>query len=154
MDRPRRSGKRVRVGRTRLGRGVFAQKSYGEGEIVGEIQGRITEDPDYTSRYCYSMGDQRTLEPDAPFRFLNHNCQPNCHFEWYDIKCPATGAGDRRVFVLAMESIRPGEEFTIDYRWPATMAIPCRCGAEYCRGWIVDHDELPAFLASRAAQKI
>jgi SET domain-containing protein len=43
-----------------------------------------------------------------------------------------------------MQTIRPinaGEELLIDYCWPADAAIPCRCGALGCRGWIVDPAE-------------
>jgi hypothetical protein len=45
---------------------------------------------------------------------------------------------------LWMQTIRPinaGEELLIDYCWPADAAIPCRCGALGCRGWIVDPAE-------------
>ena len=134
-----------------MGRGVFARRHYAAGEVIGEIQGTVMEGTDYASAYCYSMGDHRTLEPDAPFRFLNHSCLPNSRFEWYDVESPEGGATERRVFVLALDAIRPGEEFTIDYRWPPQMAIPCRCGAANCRGWVIDLDDLDDFLAARAA---
>ena len=137
------------VRRSRVGRGVFARRYYAGGEVIGEILGTVIARSDYTSPYCYCMGDHRTLEPDAPFRFLNHSCRPNSRFEWYDLRAPQSGAIERRVFVLAMGAIRPGDEFTIDYRWPPEMAIPCRCGSTACRGWVIDLDDLADFLTTR-----
>jgi SET domain-containing protein len=49
---------------------------------------------------------------------------------------------ERCVFLIALREIRPDEELTIDYNWPAQQAIVCRCGAPTCRGWIVDPCEL------------
>jgi hypothetical protein len=47
-----------------------------------------------------------------------------------------------RVAVETLRSIVAGEELTIDYGWPAEQAIPCGCGAEDCRGWVVAEEEL------------
>ena len=84
------------VRRSRVGRGVFARRHYAAGEVIGEIEGTVMEATDYASSYCYSMGDHRTLEPEAPFRFLNHSCLPNSRFEWYDVEPPEGGAVERR----------------------------------------------------------
>lgn len=132
-----------------MGRGVFARRFYSDGELIGEILGTVIESSGYSSSYCYSMGDHRSLEPDPPFRFLNHSCQPNCLFEWIDVKSLGAGPAERRVFVFAEGPIRAGDEITVDYRWPADMAIRCRCGASRCRGWVIDEDDLPEFLAAR-----
>ena len=137
------------VRRCRIGRGVFARRLYSDRDLIGEILGTVIDSPDYSSPYCYSMGDDRTLEPDSPFKFLNHSCTPNSAFEPYDIQSPASGEIERRVFVLALGPIRPGDEITIDYRWPAAMAIRCRCGSATCRGWVIDEEELADFLAFR-----
>lgn len=140
--------KQPQVRRDRVGRGVFARRFYEEDEIIGEILGVVIDAPDYSSPYCYSMGDDRSLEPDPPFRFLNHRCQPNGRFEWYDVKSPGPERFERRVFVLALEPIRPGDEITVDYRWPPAMAIRCRCDSPNCRGWVIDHNDLADFLAA------
>lgn len=130
--------------------GVFARRFYTDGELIGEILGTVIAEPDYSSPYCYSMGDERSLEPDAPYKFLNHSCQPNAVFECRDIKSGKNGECSRRVFVLAASAIRPGDEITIDYRWPPAMAIPCRCGAPNCRGWVIHEADLAEFLALKA----
>lgn len=129
--------------------GVFARRFYAEGELIGEIVGTVVAEADYSSPYCYSMGDERTLEPDAPYKFLNHSCQPNAVFECHDIKLARSGESARRVFVLAADLIRPGDEITIDYRWPPAMAIRCRCGTPHCRGWVIHEEDLADFLAAR-----
>jgi len=145
--RPRaslRKRDRVRTGRTRVGKGVFTQRWYQSDEIIGEIEGVVVDDERYGSEYCMDMGDGRCLEPAAPFRYLNHSCEPNCGFRWHDVRAPGDQRARRRVFLYALRVIRPGEELTIDYAWPAAAAIPCRCGSPSCRGWIVARDELAA----------
>ncbi len=139
----------VRVGRTRVGMGVFAQKWYRSHEIVGEIRGARIVDQDYSSEYCMDLEDGTCLEPDAPFRFLNHSCEPNCRFSWHDLRDEDGQESQRRVFLHALRTIRPEEELTIDYGWPASYAIPCRCGAPSCRGWVVAEEELSAVVSTR-----
>jgi uncharacterized protein len=146
---PRNSrDKSVRIGRTPVGKGVFAQKRYRTTDIIGEILGDVINDPNYGSHYCMAMGDGRVLEPHAPFRYVNHSCDPNCEFDCFDLTGADASPTQRHVFLIALREIRPGEELTIDYNWPAAVAIPCRCGSPTCRGWIVDPGEL-ALLAVR-----
>jgi hypothetical protein len=135
---------RVRIARTRVGKGVFAREWYRSAQIVGEIEGVVIHEEDYASEYCIDMGDGRCLEPEPPFRYLNHSCQPNCRFCCHDVREPSEPCLRRRVFLYALRTIRPGEELTIDYAWPARAAIRCRCGTPSCRGWIVAEDELAA----------
>lgn len=135
--------KAIRVSRTKVGKGVFARRHFTIDAIVGEIEGELIEDDDYGSDYCMCFGDGRVLEPAAPFRFVNHSCSPNCEFVWYDVNEGKSGAPkDRRMFLIATRDIHPDEELTIDYAWPAEGAIRCRCGADNCRGWVVDARQL------------
>jgi SET domain-containing protein len=145
--RSQRRDRSPRVVRTHLGWGVFAGRPYSAEEIIGEIDGTVIDDWDYGSSYCMDMGDSRCLEPAAPFRFVNHSCQPNCQFQWYDID-QEDAPPRRRVFLLALARIAAGEELTIDYAWPAHMAIPCRCHSANCRGWVVARSELPGLVES------
>jgi SET domain-containing protein len=70
---------------------------------------------------------------------VNHSCDPNCElFYWFD---EDSEAQEDRLWVQTIRPIKPGEELSIDYCWPADAAIPCRCGTESCRGWIVDPAE-------------
>jgi len=132
----------VRVDESDIGKGVFATEFILADESVGRIKGVVHNDPDYSSDYCIDMGDSYSLEPHAPFRFLNHSCEPNCQIlQWEDFYTTPSP-----LQVHAIRHIRPGEQLTIDYAWSSDGAIRCMCGSERCRGWIVapeNVDELP-----------
>jgi hypothetical protein len=132
----------VSIGRTPLGKGVFARRRFREEETIGEIAGEVIEDATYGSEYCYNIGELLSLEPALPFRYLNHSCTPNCEFDWFDVIDSGEASPRRRVFLFALRDIQPGEELTIDYNWPAAAAIPCRCHSRKCRGWVVDETQL------------
>lgn len=112
-------------------------RQYRRGDVIGRVQGRIVRDPDYESDYCIDLGDGTSLEPGLPWRLLNHHCQPNCEIVAWE------GENNGQLWLMARRLIRPDHELTIDYAWPAEVAIPCRCGAQSCRGWIVDARQLP-----------
>ncbi len=143
--------KKVRVGRTRLGKGIFAGKNYQASAIIGEILGDVIGDPKYGSDYCLDIGDGYVLEPHAPFRYVNHSCEPNCRFDWFDVNSAENSTQHRRVFLIARREIRPGEELTIHYNWSASAAIPCRCQTPSCSGWIVDEYQLDQLPTKHAA---
>jgi SET domain-containing protein len=87
------------------------------------------------------LGGTLSLEPIAPFRYMNHCCQPNSQLFIIPPERPEADEFPSMI-VEAMRSIRPGEEVTIDYGWPAECAIPCHCQSKYCRGWIVAREEV------------
>ena len=124
----------VRVGRTEYGRGVFATRPILAEQLVGHVDGDAIDDPDYDSEYCMELTETSVLDPRPPFRYLNHGCEPNCELVWtdYDDGSPP------EMLVVALSDIAAGEQITIDYAWPASFAIPCRCGSDLCRGWIID----------------
>jgi uncharacterized protein len=84
-------------------------------------------------------------------RFINHSCDPNCE----------TVIEGRRVFIEALRTIRPGEELGYEYglTWestddPAELAnYACRCGAERCRGTMLDPVPLDRKRARQAARR-
>jgi hypothetical protein len=129
----------VRIEQTEIGRGVFACRGFRKGEVVGAIRGRVIRDPHHGSSYCIAVDDGCVLEPRAPFRFLNHSCQPNCEVYYHEDERPAeTGT----LWLQTLRAVRPGAQLTIDYAWPADAAIPCGCRSRECRGWVVSRDEL------------
>lgn len=153
---------RVETKPTPYGKGVFARKQLLAGKVIGEVCGTLVDDPDYGSDHCMDLGEDLVLEPAPPFRFLNHSCDPNCVLSLVEVDAERddeygwTGGkkGDRkatpekyrrtvdaRIYVEATRNIEPGEQLTIDYAWPAAVAIPCLCGSIHCRGWIVADDE-------------
>jgi hypothetical protein len=136
----------VVVGDTPVGRGVFAVRRFAKDDVIAEVAGQLILDPDYSSHYCVDLGGSVSLEPDPPFRFLNHSCEPNCElFQWSDEEGDDCDIDNDppQLWIAALRTIRPGEELTIDYAWPADVAIRCLCKAPKCRGWIVDPEELP-----------
>lgn len=139
--------KGVRVGESFAGRGVYATRAFKTGELIGRVRGTVHDDPDYGSSYAIDMGENFTLEPAPPFRFLNHCCVPNASL--YTLEQPVRGKVQKRVVVEALADIRDGEEITIDYAWTAKVAIPCLCGHAQCRGYVVSIDELPLIKADK-----
>lgn len=122
------------IAETKYGLGVFATDTFEVEDLVGRVEGKIFDDPDYGGDYCMDLGGNLTMEPGPPFRFLNHCCTPNCqivHFE-----------EENELWIEVVRDIEPGEQLTIDYSWPASDAIPCECDSPECRGWIVDADEV------------
>jgi hypothetical protein len=135
----------VHVAECDMGKGVFAGQVFLADSIIGEITGDVIDDPMYGSNYAIDLENGHTLEPSAPFRFVNHSCEPNSEFTFFTVdveESDKSGHSLRLVFLTAVQRIAEGEELTIDYNWPAESAIPCRCLAADCRGWIVAEEEL------------
>ena len=130
----------VRIGDTSVGKGVYSSRGYPANAVIGEITGDLVFDCPKGSSYCFEIDERTQLEPDAPFRYLNHSCEPNCEFDSFEVDGMEGDVAP--LYLIAIHDIRPGEELTIDYNWPASDAIPCHCLAASCRGWIVSLDEL------------
>lgn len=135
---------------TPAGKGVFAKRQFRKGQAVGEMTGKLIADDDYDPDYVVDMGDLGVLEPNAPFRFLNHCCEPNCELvEW-----ETEGDDAPQLWVQALRTVRDTDQLTIDYGWPAEAAIPCLCGSAQCRGWVVDAEQVEkAKRLARRARK-
>lgn len=127
---------------TNVGKGLFARKLFRKRQAIGHMKGKLITGDDYDPDYVVDMGELGVLEPHAPFRYLNHSCEPNCELlEWESTKTPYP-----QIWVHALRTVRPSEQLTIDYGWPAESAIPCLCGSPSCRGWVVDQSELDRVL--------
>ncbi|MBL8898689.1 MAG: SET domain-containing protein [Planctomycetes bacterium] len=139
----------VVVRTTRIGRGVFALQAFEAEVLVSEIKGRVIHDPDYASDTCMDLGDGMILEAFAPFRFLNHSCEPNAELIVMDELDEDDRFQRRYMALYTLRAIEPGEEFTIDYAWCADAAIKCRCRTASCRGWVVAKEELAALVKKK-----
>lgn len=70
-------------------------------------------------------------------RWFNHSCDPNTEVQSkWDNETKTL-----RAWWVALRDIKSGEEITYDYGFVADVAEVCACGAESCRGLIVDPDE-------------
>jgi uncharacterized protein len=136
----------IKVGKVAYGRAVFARTDIPASTIVGSVTGRVIDDAEYASPYCIDLGGSLSLEPMAPFRYLNHSCEPNCQLYLVEQSHPDGSEAPVDVQLEALRPIARGEELTIDYAWSADGAIPCLCGSQRCRGWVVAADELPKLL--------
>ncbi len=143
----------LRIGKTTVGKGVFATRRIVDGTCVGEIEGQVILDDNYESRYSFDLEGGGQLEPAPPFRFVNHSCEPNCAFELIEIspaseslsphpQSQSSTSCPRKLLLFAICDIESGDELSIDYNWPASFAIRCQCKAPSCRGWIVDPKHL------------
>ena len=128
------------------GRGVFATTDFVGGQAIGEVRGEY-KPRDYRSDYCVDFKDG-TLEPVAPYRFLNHSCDPNCQFIEWQIETPDNETVSE-LWLHALRAISTGEELTIDSGWDWQAAIPCLCGAPNCRGWICKEEDLESLRQFR-----
>ncbi len=69
-------------------------------------------------------------------RFINHGCDPNCQ----STTCESA------IFIEAIRTIRPGEELAYDYQIQRDAddapdvdeVFACRCGAQSCRGSMLE----------------
>ena len=114
------------------GKGVFALRNFKIGEFIFRSnKGRIVhrkELPKLSNddRMHLNEIDYDTYEVMwAPGKFLNHSCGPN-----------AISKGSS---LLALKSIRRGEEITVDYRINAfdRNKWRCYCGSKDCKGWCI-----------------
>ena len=132
----------MKVKKSENGRGLFAKKDFAKDAVLGRIKGKVVSDEKQDPNYVMELSNDLLLIPKAPFRYVNHSCRPNCMlFDWEDdAPNPKTGAKD--LYLATIRKVKSGAELTIDYSWPASLAIPCQCGSKKCRGYIVSEDEL------------
>ena len=129
---------RVTVGQTpRCGKGLFAAAAMKAGQAVGRIRGEV-KPPGYMSEYCMGYRDG-AIEPDAPYRYLNHSCDPNCELIEWEID---DGEGNKyyELWLHTAKAVAAGDELTIDYAANGAMktesSAVCLCGSPKCRGFI------------------
>lgn len=142
----------VMVGKVSFGKGVFARKPIPKGTEIGQVLGKVIDDPEYVSAYCIDLGGSLSLEPRTPFRYLNHRCEPNCALHLIEVEYEDGSSAPSEIHITAEQDIPEGAELTIDYQWSADGAIKCLCGSSMCRGWVVAVEELPKLLKSRRSK--
>ena len=105
-------------------RGLFAQKSFNEGDIVTMLEGNTLP---WATRTSIQIGQNKHLESVAG-GMMNHHCNPNCKIivgSWQDITLKLDGVG---VKVQAIQDIKEGDELTFDYETTEqVLASPFKC---------------------------
>ena len=118
------------------GRGLFAGSRIPARAKIGEFEGEVISIGEArrraAGRRIVAIVELRRKAIDATstrrgFRYINHSCEPNTFMRL---------TRDRAEF-YALRTIRRGEELTVDYGVSHHEGrLPCRCGAESCRGRI------------------
>lgn len=123
------------------GTGAFALEPISKGETLVIFGGYIIpineyeELPERLKPYNYQISHTLLFGPATEEQITsgecwNHSCEPNAGFR-------------SEASLIAIRSIKPGEEITFDYATCMSTAIvnmPCDCGSEKCRG-NVDADD-------------
>ena len=141
------SGPSVVVGRSAIGRGVFASQYFEPGQSMLTLGGPILAPPEMLSlgadrAYALQIGPAEFMDLAPPGRYLNHSCDPNA------------GILDDRV-LIALRPIVPGEEIRFDYSTAMRedhWTMECRCGEYLCRRVVLDFHHLPPITQNRYLQ--
>jgi len=114
------------------GKGVFALKDFKKDEIILHIDGGVieTDNPDSLPKdiqdHCFPFDKKGKVRkyvlPKSPWKYLNHSCNPNA------------GIKNNRD-IVAMKSIKKGDEITFDYAMNNidNWTMECNCGSKDCR---------------------
>jgi len=113
------------------GKGVYASKSFKNGEIVLVIDdSHVVIDPSKLTKEqneydCDYLANGKVVLMQEPEKYINHSCDPNTYVK--------TINGVRQV--LAMHDIKPDDEITYDYSMNGYNdgKFKCACGSKNCR---------------------
>jgi uncharacterized protein len=145
------------------GRGGFATRPIRKGARIAEYLGeRISHeegdtryvDADMKRHHTFLFVVNSKILVDAGVggndaRFINHSCDPNCEVV----------IEQKRIFIEAIRSIKPGDELFYDYSYDRDDAegddsrYPCYCGSEKCRGTILAAPKKQRSLAKKKGTK-
>lgn len=119
-----------------VSRGVFAKETIFPGETIAtwtrfQIYGAKSamalpnDPPFYVRNHGIQVAENFWVDSDTIGRFLNHSCEPNCHFE-------------NALTVVSTRIINPDEECTFDYAMceDSDWGFDCQCNSPECRGFI------------------
>jgi len=137
------------LGETELGKAVFANRDFGNGEVIIDFKGEPMRKKDLPiimgsgDDHYLQIGPNKFIGPSGDFDdFFNHSCNPNSGIIFKD----------GRIFLVSITDIKKGEEIMFDYsttvdgdKWN----MSCKCGSKNCRGIIGDFK----FLSEGVKQK-
>lgn len=134
---------KVIVGKSKFGRGLFADYNLAKDEVVAEFDGEI-----YTASLASLLPNDPPLYiqdhavqfSETQYRYgkygvlINHSCEPNCGIN---------GTG-KNFKIVTLRPIKKGEELTWDYDMTedSDWKMKCECGTPSCRKIIGAHRHL------------
>ncbi|RKH20777.1 methyltransferase domain-containing protein [Corallococcus sp. CA047B] len=108
---------------------MVTTRAVAAGEVLLVIEGSRVRAP---GRDTLQVGvDQHLATPDAPWRFINHACEPTALFH--------PGSDTESPRFTARTALAAGQEVTFNYltsEWNLAAPFPCGCGAATCVGWV------------------
>ena len=147
------------------GHGVFALRRIRKGTMIVEYLGdRVThdqaneryedKDPKDGHTFLFTVDAKTVIDAGVggnDARFINHGCDPNCQ----------TVNTNRRIFIEALRTVQPGEELAYDYSIQrddddppdVDVIFACLCGAQKCRGSMLEAPKKKRKPAKKAAAK-
>jgi len=102
---------KLKVARSKTGKGLFAQEPIPRGACIIEYIGRavgLEEMARDAGKYLFWVSDFAMINgniKENTARYINHSCAPNCEVD----------GPDGHIFVVARRAIKAGEELTYDY---------------------------------------
>lgn len=121
----------LQVKRSLTGRGLFAVDPIPKGSCIIEYIGKPIPEKDQESasgRYLFWTGKKSMVDgyvKENKARFINHSCKPNCEAD----------GPDGHVYIMALRTIKAGEELTYDYgdEYFKDYIEPVGCKCLHCR---------------------
>jgi len=124
--------KPYRIGRSRIGLGLFATKPIRKGSRIiryfGPLLDSRKDEDAVENKYLFALNERWTIDGSIRkniARYINHSCKPNAE----SVVMPRK----RRVFIDAIKDIETGEEINYDYGAEYFKAylkpIGCKCDA-------------------------
>lgn len=126
------SRKPYRIGRSRTGLGLFATKPIKKGDRIIEYFGPLLDSQndkhdEIENKYLFELNGRWTIDGSTRrnvARYINHSCRPNAESD--------VQPRNRKVFIVAIKNIQPGEEINYDYGKEYfneyLKPIGCKCG--------------------------
>lgn len=120
---------KIVVGNSKIdGKGIFATKDIKKGHTAFIFKGKIIHYDPKTKKDAMAKpnvmgyGKGLSIDPDFPFTFLNHSCNPNL-------------GQQGKVLFVALRNIKKEEELTFDYSISedSLWTMKCTCGSKNCR---------------------
>ena len=107
----RSSLRRLRIGRSKTGLGLFALKPIRRGDFVANYTGRLIPNrlaDELDTKYVFEVNARWSVDGSSRrniARYINHSCKPNAE----------TDVKGHKVIVTASRTIHPGDEITYNY---------------------------------------
>jgi SET domain-containing protein len=152
---PRYACFRLRVAESKIHRwGIYAEEKIPKRRKVIEYTGEKISRRETLRRansaefnYLFTLDQYWTIDGSvngSGAQWINHCCEPNLEARIVQ----------GHILYFALRDIKPGEELTIDYRFPADVEkYECNCGAAACRGTINLKRERKARAVRKGAKK-